>query len=169
MKRSSGTYLTRIESTNQIVDDIFDFYEGSAKIDVSSDGNTRLNWTYLDNGWIRLGNLLEDCCRGVYINTYGRIVIFPSGVIKTREIDGEIRTILCENGTEYLIDEDGNKLSIIFQHEEFNENKVDNSLEKASSSKFTGVFSPLFTLPKKPKASSISDTLRRQITGEVIK
>lgn len=53
--------------------------------------------------------------------------------------------------------------------EEFNENKVDNSLEKASSSKFTGVFSPLFTLSKKPKASSISDTLTRQITGEVKK
>ena len=53
----------------------------------------------------------------MYINTFGRIIIFPSGVVTARVIDGDIQTILCENGTEYLIDEDGNKLSEVYHQD----------------------------------------------------
>ena len=119
MRPTPGVYLESIEVHDQTIDiwDILDPYKDSSRIIERGDGNLFLFWQYLDNGWIRLSHLLTCCHRGVYINTYGRIVIFPSGVIETREIDGDIQTILCENGTEYLIDEDGNKLSEVYHQD----------------------------------------------------
>ena len=119
MRPTPGVYLESIEVHDQTIDiwDILDPYKDSSRIIERGDGSPFLFWKYLDNGWISLNNLLTCCHRGVYINTFGRIIIFPSGVVTARVIDGDIQTILCENGTEYLIDEDGNKLSEVYHQD----------------------------------------------------
>ena len=70
---------------------------------------------YLDNGWVELKELDSNRYRSYYINTSGRVLVFPRGCfVSARLHNGTLKTILRDGiDNEYIIDEDGNKLEFI--------------------------------------------------------